>query len=95
MPFKDPAARAAYMKRYWDDYLSRPDKRAGTKREAARLRKAEWAARNRARLTAKKRQQRRAKTIAERVGLAIEVATQCDMSQSGATRRTAGRRAAA
>lgn len=73
MPFKDPAARAAYMQRYWDDYLSRPDAAGGTKAEAARRRKAEWAAKNKTRLTAKKRQQRRAKATAERLGLAIEI----------------------
>lgn len=83
------------MRRYWDDYLARPDAAAGTKAEAARIRKAEWAAKNRARLTEKKRRQRRAKVVAERVGLALEVASaarHCDMSHPTATCRTTTRR---
>ena len=75
MPFKDPAARAAYMKRYWERYLPRPDAEAGTKSAAARRRKAAWYQANKARLTTKKRRQRRSAATAERLGVAAAILT--------------------
>lgn len=61
------------MRRYWARYLASPDPAAGSKREKVRRRQAAWAAANRARLTAKRRENRRKKTARLRLGMAANM----------------------
>jgi hypothetical protein len=69
MPFKDPEARAAYIRDYMRNYYADKPKQA----KKARKLKAAWESSHTQERTTRKRRQRRAAATAERLGLAMQI----------------------